>query len=1103
MVAQDVLPPPCFHLAGVPRLTRAGVSLRAGSRNALLLALWLLLEGPTRRDRLAALLWPAADAGARRRNLRRDVFRLRGLGLALDEDAAGALALRGPGIEWPAPAARPPAWLDGLDAGLGGELDEWLLLQREQLQRRWLAHLADEARAREAAGDEAAALAGWQALLGEGAAGPDDAEALREVSRLRRLVGLAGAASGASHDEPSRVTPPAWGARAPLVGRESALAAVLAALDAGRRVYLDGAAGVGKTRLALEAAARRGGALLARCRPDDAATPLSSAARVLQAFGDDELGTLPAWVQRELAGWAMRPPETTATPEDLADNPGVAPAQALARMARAYEAALAALARDGFGAIVLDDFQWADPASLALWQAADALHGGEGSGTGAARLPMLLVHRVAELPPAVLEDRRRRVDRGEAIALALAPLDAAATLALVRKLSHTDQGEHFAARLHHATGGNVLFLLETLHHLIGQGLIAVDAGGRWSTPFDSITHDYAELPLPATVRDAVLARVRALGPAVRRTLEAASLAGDPFGAALLAPAAALPALAAAQALEHAQAAGLVDADDEGRFHFSHDLLAQAVRDALSTARRQALHAELAASLEAAGGEPGRVARHWAQAGRAEAAARWHHAAGQAARRLSALPEAVQAFDAALALATDLELRVSCQLDRARVLQDLARNPEVLPALDLALGDAAQLSPLRCLEVLVARLRFVGEQTGALDDALALADRIRRDPALDTTLGARLDEAQAAVLTRHGRLDESLPLLERALAHLPGSALATRVALLSSYGRALRWAGRHDAARAPWQEQVQLCEALRLPARQAVALVQLGTLLIEFGPHEEGVAMLRRAAELARASGSVVALRAALVTMANTEFHAGRAAAALEAIRQAEQAAPFWDNPEVRHVCLEGRFYAHFLLGDAAALRAQAGPLLAASRTLGVPYHRLSSLRLVMSAHLLLDALDEVEPLLHEARSVLGASENFALHGAAVAAREAEWLRRRGDAPGAWALATRWLDGAVSLNADGRAELVAVAAEAAVDRGDAAAAAGCLASCDTLDGIPLDSQVRLATARLRCAAAGEGDLAAAQAAALAWLDDTRLPVLEGRGLRRALEALRPV
>jgi DNA-binding SARP family transcriptional activator len=136
-----------LHPAGVPRLLGSAGPLRLATRKALALVVLLTLEGPMRRQRLAELLWPDLDRATARRNLRREVFRLREVGLTMADAGADTLGLQLLALAWPAAADASPLWLEGLDTAAGAEFDEWVLLQRERLQRLWLDRLDDQAAA--------------------------------------------------------------------------------------------------------------------------------------------------------------------------------------------------------------------------------------------------------------------------------------------------------------------------------------------------------------------------------------------------------------------------------------------------------------------------------------------------------------------------------------------------------------------------------------------------------------------------------------------------------------------------------------------------------------------------------------------------------------------------------------------------------------------------------------------------------------------------------------------------------------------------------------------------------------------------------------------
>lgn len=134
-------------LWGVPGLVLDGQRLHIGARKALALMALLALDGRAPRDRLAQQLWPDLDTASARRNLRREVFRLREAGLALVESASGALDFplgtavdvaqfrqaTKEGDDEAALASSQVSLLAGLDGVAGAAFDERLLQWRNQL----------------------------------------------------------------------------------------------------------------------------------------------------------------------------------------------------------------------------------------------------------------------------------------------------------------------------------------------------------------------------------------------------------------------------------------------------------------------------------------------------------------------------------------------------------------------------------------------------------------------------------------------------------------------------------------------------------------------------------------------------------------------------------------------------------------------------------------------------------------------------------------------------------------------------------------------------------------------------------------------------------
>ncbi len=314
---------------------------------------------------------------------------------------------------------------------------------------------------------------------------------------------------------------------------------------------------------------------------------------------------------------------------------------------QACEQAWVAWARDNFDTVVVDDWHHADPASQALLaqvaEGADGVKGGRGAHRADAKAQagttrLMLVYR-PELSPAAADLLRCQREAGT-LHLQLQPLAGDAVFELVQRLSGSARPERFAALLSRATAGHPFYVAETLRHLVETGLITADAHGQWQTPYDGQTQDYRELPMPASVREAVLGRVKRLPQATQRVLEAAALAQEPFPTALLAPACALSEVEASLALEAALDAQLLREHDAGGFGFAHDLVQQALAADLSPPRRRSVHRRLALGAAAAGAAPGQVAAHHEAGGEPARAIAWRRRAADDAMRLLALDEAI-------------------------------------------------------------------------------------------------------------------------------------------------------------------------------------------------------------------------------------------------------------------------------------------------------------------------------------------------------------------------------------------------------------------------------------------------------------------------------
>ncbi len=293
--------------------------------------------------------------------------------------------------------------------------------------------------------------------------------------------------------------------------------------------------------------------------------------------------------------------------------------------ARAHEV-VAALARE-LGArsptvMVLEDVHQADGATLDVIRLL---------GRRVARLSALVVvtYREDELSAA----HPLRIVLGElgpasdVTRLTIEPLSLAAVAELAG--SHAvDPGELFRR-----TGGNPFFVTEVL------------AAGS-----DAI---------PATVRDAVLARAARLSDPARRLLEAVAVVPPQAEVKLL------EAIAGdvVGSLEDCLASGMLEAGPDG-VAFRHELARLTIQESLAPDRRVALHrAALEALAGPRWGEPDldRLAHHAAGAGDAEAVLRFAPAAGDRAAALGAHREAAAHYARVLPFAHALPSAVRAEL----------------------------------------------------------------------------------------------------------------------------------------------------------------------------------------------------------------------------------------------------------------------------------------------------------------------------------------------------------------------------------------------------------------------------------------------------------
>ena len=637
-----------LQLLAAPAMVRPDATVITLERKDAALFALLAFDGPTSRSRVAALLWPDADADKARNSLRQRLFRLRrAAGTELIEPDESLRLADGVEHNLGSPARQladdPTAAAGDL---LGAcvyedcpELEDWVRIAREHWRAMRRDALAELAGRREADGQLAQALVYAERLLAEDQVSEqahrlsmrlhyrrgDRAAALAAYDRcrsaLQRELGAEPDAETVAlaqlilrADKLSGVAPKARRSTATLrpprlVGREAEWLALERGWEAGLPVLISGDAGVGKSRVLGDFAQARSVPMVGG-RPGDTRVPYAVLARLLRAALrtegvvrlDDGLDD---FVRSELAR--------------VLPELGAAPVGPLveARFRSAVVQALSVRQAAGLGGLAVDDLHFADEATLEL-------------------LPQLVIPelrwigavRGSECPAAITAWLRDEGGHG-LVEVPLVPLSESAVRELLESLALPDiDAAALAGAIARHTGGNPFFVLETLNAL-------VEAGGADSTS--------NRLPTPTSVGALIERRLAQLSTPALKLARVAALAGADFSAALAAHVLQAHPLDLAEAWSELEMAQVIRGQA-----FVHDLIYEIALRSVPQPIARLLQRGIAEYLESQSAPPASLAQHWADAGEWSRAARAHLMAAAEARRASRRLSEVEHCEAAFA-----------------------------------------------------------------------------------------------------------------------------------------------------------------------------------------------------------------------------------------------------------------------------------------------------------------------------------------------------------------------------------------------------------------------------------------------------------------------
>ncbi|MDP6952621.1 MAG: hypothetical protein QGF53_07640, partial [Alphaproteobacteria bacterium] len=376
--------------------------------------------------------------------------------------------------------------------------------------------------------------------------------------------------------------------------------------------------------------------------------------------------------------------------------------------------------------LIFEDAHWIDPTSQELLDVLVAMLAGHA-------VLAVITHRPEYQPP--------WLGQGHVTPLALNRLGRADAAAMVARVSNSVLPDDVLDQIVTRCDGVPLFV-EELTQTVAEG---------------------GEAGVPETLQDSLMARLDRLG-AAKEVAQIGACIGRAFSRELLAAVSPFDGAALEQALRQLVDSGLIYGSKD-RYVFKHALVQDSAYDSLLRGRRQALHREIAQSLETRFPEslrlePELIATHYEAAGLPEPSARHWYQAGQHAAARSAAVEAQRHFKRGLALFGELpqtqdtrRLELDYMLGMAVVLRvtygynhselvaayERARSEPRTGRYRKAFPDAVRIVDEHCR---------AGEVLGRLrDDARVPGDcrRSRRVP-----LSARGQQNDRRALCREGR-----------------------------------------------------------------------------------------------------------------------------------------------------------------------------------------------------------------------------------------------------------------------------------------------------------------------------------------------------------------
>jgi predicted ATPase len=667
----------------------------------------------------------------------------------------------------------------------------------------------------------------------------------------------------------------------PLIGREREWQTLIQAYsNLGRDGYLvalEGEAGIGKSRLAEEFLAvvrsRGGVALVGRCYEGEANLAYGSFIDCLRAGIEGyDLQLLRSTVGEQVLNEVLR-----LAPDLAGGQLGVIapPPEVEGSQQRLFEAVHQVLVKilslERPGVIFLDDFHWADNASLELLTFLARRLGGQ---------PFFIL--VTWRDDLVGEDHRLRQllaeleRRGRAASLHLMRLQAQDVTVLMRAALPTGDNisAEMSSKLFQETEGLPFFVVEYIAAL------------------KTVHNNHLAWEIPSGVRELLRSRLRAVSEASRQLLQTAAVVGRSVEFDILKDASGRSEEETLVAVEELLVHKLLVESSGSNplenliYDFNHEKLRAFVYEETSLARRRLLHRRVAETLftqareqKDVGAMAGQIAQHYRLAGLGDEAAKYYRTAGEYESSLYAHKQAIIHYQNAL------DLGAKDKADLFEAIGDLqvlgGEYSASLKSFEQSVSLYAQNAPEQGR--LAHKMGEVYARRGDLERAEALfeaAQTVYQGIKGSIEL-ARLYVDWSRSVYQANKLEQARELAERALnIALTGGDERIQAQATNLLGILARRRGDLDQAKGYVESSLALVEKLNDPTARVAALNNLALVCGQAGDLKQAITLAEMALHLCTKLGDRHREAAIHNNLADLHHWAGQTEAAMAHLKSA-------------------------------------------------------------------------------------------------------------------------------------------------------------------------------------------------------------------------------